>query len=385
MRLENITSRDIELKEFIFKASFLLLFTFEFLRTTQFNLMISNWVKAVLVGGSVFFLVLKLFIYKEFKIKNICVYVILAIVSTVVFLQTSYGVLLELSLMVILAEDVQLDTIVKVYVKYSFIFLVLTFISTKIGLIEDLTFIRLAGGTGAKNIVRHAFGTIYPTDFSQHVFYLVLSYVYLKKGILNLIEKTGIVFVAAFVYYYCYARLDTVSLLILLLLTILYPILKTSSIFKKIAPFSLVIGALISTAMSFMFSASSRVLVLLNHLLSSRLSLAHTAIEMYGIKPFGQFIEMTGFGGTQDIKSIDNYFFIDSSYIRILLCFGIITMVIIFGIYTVWLKKNADVLMLIIFTVIAINTIVVHHFIDFVYNPFLLVLTAKIYRGNLND
>ena len=62
-------------------------------------------------------------------------------------------------------------------------------------------------------VVRNSFGFIYPTDFASHCFYLftALSYL-LRKKFIFLRTLSGVA-LAAFIIYYCDARLNAGSIL----------------------------------------------------------------------------------------------------------------------------------------------------------------------------
>ena len=102
-------------------------------------------------------------------------------------------------------------------------------------------------------------------------------------------------------------------------------------------------------------------------------------IQKYGIKLFGQPVEMVGNGGTSGVSK--NYFFIDCSYLYTALRYGLLVLVI-FCIYFVAINykmmKRKNIFFTIVVAFIAINSMVAHHFIDIAYNPFLLSFFAFI-------
>ena len=60
----------------------------------------------------------------------------------------------------------------------------------------------------------------------------------------------------------------------------------------------------------------------MDELFSGRLSLQYILLEYYSPLLWGQNITQQGFGGEQ--QTVNNYFYIDNSYARILFMYGII-------------------------------------------------------------
>lgn len=71
------------------------------------------------------------------------------------------------------------------------------------------------------------------------------------------------------------------------------------------------------------FDSGSIFLNSVNNLLSGRITLGKQALQLYGIKPLGQNIYIRGNGGIQGLNNVtDAYFFIDSSFLDILIRYG---------------------------------------------------------------
>ena len=112
--------------------------------------------------------------------------------------------------------------------------------------------------------------------------------------------------------------------------------------------------------------------------LSQRLSFSKKGIEVYGISIFGQYIPMQGNGGSTQTPS--NYFFLDSSYISILLQYGLIIFIvilIIWGMIGLRARKEKDWVLLWILAMIAFQSLMEQHLMDISYNPFLWIFLQK--------
>ena len=109
-------------------------------------------------------------------------------------------------------------------------------------------------------------------------------------------------------------------------------------------------------------------------------------MEQYGVKAFGQYIYEKGAGGTTEEQ--DYYFFIDSSYISIVIKYGLIFLIIICAILVKevyeFQNKKKFIWISMLF-VICIQSIMEHHMIQYWYNPFVIVAFSFINSENMNS
>ena len=86
---------------------------------------------------------------------------------------------------------------------------------------------------------------------------------------------------------------------------------------------------------------------------------------------------MIGNGGTT--KESANYFFLDCSYIKIALEYGILLLGIVLIIYCMIgfrARLEQDWVLLWILAIVAVQCMIEHHMLDISYNPFLWALFA---------
>ncbi len=99
-------------------------------------------------------------------------------------------------------------------------------------------------------------------------------------------------------------------------------------------------------------------------------------MDDYGISLFGQDVPMVGFGGSTTLE--EEYFFIDSSYLNILLRYGILFLIMVFIIYgTICYKHKEDTVLMLAVTLLAISCFIDHHMMEEAYNPLTYALFAK--------
>ena len=130
-------------------------------------------------------------------------------------------------------------------------------------------------------------------------------------------------------------------------------------------------------ALSYMYTPMSTTFTKLDKLLNNRLALGNTAIEKYGIHPFGNEVTWSNYTGRYGENVYDEYFFVDSSYLNILLTFGIIILVIICIGYALVGKKlfeEKQYMGCIVMILFAIHCATDHHLFEVRYNPFMVLL-----------
>ncbi len=293
----------------------------------------------------------------------------------------------QLLVLFIGAHHVDFKKIIKAYIGTKIVVLVAAYVLSMLGyasylVIDDWT--TLFG--------RHAFGTIFPTDFSANFVYLSVMILWLRADRINYIDITANVFSAFFVYRYCKARNSAICLLLLAVIACVAWIVKMRngketgriSFLHRIMTFSMPIGACIMVVLTYGYQSENRIFAKLNSVLSGRLSLGKRGFLEYPISLFGQEVSMNGFGGGLKAK---NYFYLDSSYIYVLLLGGVLVFVSCILIHTVLATRACNekkYLFIYLLLVISLHCAVEQHIMDVAYNPFMLSLLASFPFGTID-
>lgn len=364
-------------KENLYLIAFFLYLFQAFLNTTMFIYKIP---KMTFVLNLLSYLAVGLVIIKilldTYKKKEIVSFFIIVIVFLISMIESSYKVLLTIIIFIIGARQVSLKKMVKIYFYLSTILLIITVISAKIGIIENLIYYRPDG------TARQSFGIRYPTDFVAQIFFIVLSFLYLKQGHIKMHHYILILAVTYLTYKFCDARLDCASIIIALIITFLYDkkILKLKSkLIKNVLILGFIICSMIALFLTLNYEENNYFYSTVNELLNGRLAIGKMMIERYGITLFGQ--EVNDYGS--DIPGIvqhDEYNFIDSSYLRILLKYGLLIFIILCAMNVLINKKiyEKDKYLLLIIFIICINSIVAQHYMEITYNFLLFMYFSKI-------
>lgn len=108
----------------------------------------------------------------------------------------------------------------------------------------------------------------------------------------------------------------------------------------------------------------------------NRLSLGKETFDRYDIQIWGQDIPMRGNGGTAE--AVTDYFFIDSSYVNILMRLGLIVFILVMLIISIIMIRNLNhPYMLLAMVIICVHSVMEHHMIEVYYDVFLMLPFAK--------
>lgn len=234
---------------------------------------------------------------------------------------------------------------------------------------------------------RYAFGFIYPTDYAAHICFLCLLFFWLRKGEMKWFDILLYAGCAGFIYYFCIAKVDTACILMIVAFGLLFKFDKCRSILMK---FKLVFILAIPVIAAFMilltacFDQNNSFYQFIHthfETVYSRLYTGKASLDEYGTNLFGSWILEMGLGGSAEHVAIDEYTFIDVSYLRMIIKHGLLAFAFIITWYPYMISRRlrrGDLVTAAVWLIIAINSAIAHHFIDFSYNVFILMLFADL-------
>ena len=147
--------------------------------------------------------------------------------------------------------------------------------------------------------------------------------------------------------------------------------------------------AVITITAAYFFDDSNHIYRKFNELLSGRLSLSRKAFRLYDPNLIGRFIHEKSFGGVKG-KTFANqnqnglradYFYIDSSFVRMLLLWGLIIFVLFIVIMTfiaIVSTVQKEYALSAIVMLVAINSMVEPHAVQLIYNVFILASIPQL-------
>ena len=322
----------------------------------------------------------------------------------------SYAFIYELAVLLFLAHGMEFRKILTVHLAVSLAVTLVTVTLALSGRIENLTYYQEAHNYRA----RMAFGFLYPTDFCAHLFFMTLSYVWLRLRKIRWGEIAAIAVLGIITWVCCDARTTT---LLFALLVLRLGIMKLRSHmassgrsadhaacgsrtmraarrseerrtgtavfsrFREWIDWLIVLSAPIFAAMMILmsrfYSESSGFLRFVNRVLNNRLYYGHIGFERYNVRLWAQNVEMHGAGGA--VKRTTEYFFLDSSYVNILFRLGLVVLAAMLMILVITAnreRKTGDHLKLFLLFLIIAACVIEHHLIEIQANPFLLLVLA---------
>lgn len=379
----------------IFENLYLVVFAvfigYAFLWTTTFRIEWSDNFENDLHVLLVVIIFIRIAFLDDYSLKEIIVAACIAVIFLMVWQRTEKQIIWDTLLLLIGSRGISFRKIIKVYEFTVVGLLIITMAASLTGFTENLVYHQ------AGRRARIAFGVIYPTDFSAHVFYGILGYVYLRREKIRYFEITGIMLAAIGVYLFCDARVNTACILLTAAVLLYYKFriysaekrgqhYSMNGIWSGILAMSAVICAGFMIVSTMMYSSENRILALLNRAINFRLSYGKKGVDLFGFSLFGRDIPMIGNGGTT--KESANYFFLDCSYIKIALEYGILILGIILIIYCMIAfraRLEKDWVLLWILTIMAVQCMIEHHMLDVSYNPFLWALFADTAVNELSS
>lgn len=253
--------------------------------------------------------------------KRFCFFVLFVFFGLVIYYKTKEIEMLALCFLLGAAVDVNLEKLLKEYIGIVGSTVLVTFAMCFFGIIADYQYSR-AYIEGFSFGIAHSYGFVYYSHPSWYICYLSLAVLYFSRKISTIIL---VVLINIWAYITFTTRLP--FYLFLLFIVIWYVInymmkkRKDITINYKVALSIPLILACICIILFYNYDGSTPYQYI-NFLFNGRLGMGYRALREYGPSLFGQYVEMVGtFKVSQGIAS--EYFFIDSDYLYMIVCYGL--------------------------------------------------------------
>lgn len=317
-------------------------------------------------------------------LKEVSEYFVFWLIFALAAYKTGYVFLIEIAFLVLGAKDINFDSIAKMYLLISSFIFLTAFLGSLFGVIPNYVFYK---GTEAKN----SFGIIYSTDFAAHILFNIIVYTFLRGKKVGYFECLLIGLLGIAVYKYSRARMNFGAIIIVAVLIAFFRCLdqyikkgswqeKLQKIMEVLMALSFIICSSASILLTKFYNPQNVFLKKLNTWLSARLSLGKSGLEKYGITLFGSPFELIG----TNYVAKEGYNFIDSSYVLIMLRYGLLVLTLLIIAFTLLAFKAVRLKnrgLLIALFVIAVQCMIEHHFLEMNYNIFLLLPFSFISKG----
>lgn len=389
--------------EVLFFGGFILYIFWKMIRTTMFPY--SETVFQICLVLSVVILAGKIFLFDIYTVKMFMAVAAMLACGLLIAATSGYLWPFIWVLTVAAAKDVPFGKILRVHLLIGTVVVGLVFCASLLGVIENLAY-PTADGQG----VRYSFGCLYTTDFAAHIFFMLLTAYYLYHKKLCWCHYIGTCVIAGVIYHYCNAKLDTICILLLAAVFGIYHImrwqkereqttvpdmeagsmqpvlfkrtkicLKLKKLFGRLGFISLPVIGFAMYLLTSAYREENEFLEVINLSISGRLMLGKKGLKQFGLSLFGNDVPMEGMGGS--LKHTKPYFFIDCSYLFILLRYGILFLGIVFIIYgAICYKYRKDTALMLAILLLAVSSAIDQHLLEEAYNPFGYALFAGMGR-----
>lgn len=271
----------------------------------------------------------KIIMDTEFSSRQIGRYVLCAVEILLVYYCTRNKNLIFLFVMIIAVSDICFSKILKTYIWTTGLCTGTVILSRALELIP-------ARNDFTEKRFRYALGFDYVTTGANFWMYLVLAYICYRRKKFTWLEAA----ILETITYVFFIFTDTKNAFAITTIAIMVAlILKVWNedfgryVFSFLIKYMLLIGTILISILTFFYEKSTFIRETVNDLLTNRVKLTYDAVQEYGIKLFGQAIDWIG-GTINFEKEYVDYNYVDSSYMQILLSYGIILLImIIIGYY----------------------------------------------------
>ena len=354
------------------------IFCFDFLNTTMFEIVWPPRFGYIFLASSALYTIAKFIWRNTYTRKETIFSAVILIAFIVPAIVTEYSFLFWIGFLIVGAKDVDFDKILKVFLSLGITITVAAFFASQAGWIEDLIYVVPRGDYWA---VRQSFGSVYPTDFTAHLLFFGIAGMCLAENKITWGKIFNFVFLTWFVLDKCDAKTGAICMIAFSILLVFIRFFKNklngNGIYYLLNSANIVL-AMLYLAMTHLFDVNNALWFRVNELLSKRLENSNKAINLYDYKLFGQNIEELGFGRT--IEQFEGYFFIDDSFLRIALKYGVVLLVVVLAIFWccgVKAIKSRRIIIVASIAIVALHSFMEHHLIEVAYNPLLCLLFAK--------
>lgn len=379
----------------IYLATLAVYLVFAFLQNTTFEDYIGGHFYNIISYLAFGVLILKIVFYDHYHLIANLFIISGFLFSIVVWRNSGANLILVMIAFILAAKNVSFDDIIKTYFNVNFWLLVIVIACSLLGVINNLSFIAQGRGT------RYALGVIYPTDFAARILYLMLADAYLNFGNLNTTRYLVYVLIALACKQVTDARLNFYCMLLLIIVSAIAKVAEqnyqlqrhdwTNSIVYTYWTFTPILSA-IAIFGTYFYDPANNIYSKIDGILSGRLTFGSMALQRYSVNLFGTKIKEHGYGNNMKLfhQGINSYFFIDSSYMRLLIIFGLVALIVFIGISMFISIKNTlygYYVLPTILLIVAFSSVVEQHFMELTYNPFLLafISTILLNRENIRE
>ena len=363
-----------KVSEYLFFASFFIYIITQYLGGTMFT--VDGTISFLLLTISSILAFIKIIIFDNesnlYKLTIVLLLIILFAAGKNSFDYNFY----YYAFLIFAAKNIEFRKILKYYIIVLASGIIVTAIFALIHVIPAIVITR-----SNSSALRLALGSVYPSDLAARIFHLMVGYAVLKKFKLTLPEYLSVIAITITTYIVTDTKLDLILMILLIICLSFYKyIVILMSMIKTYIFNLLILGFIaINILLAYFYNPKISILNKLNSALTGRLDLANRGFNDYNVTLYGQYVYQNGWGGIH--KKIIDYFYIDSSLVRVLLMQGLIVYIILICLMLrdmkIFIKNKQFSLAIALFFIIA-SSAIDQHLIEITFNFIFLASFANI-------
>lgn len=325
----------IKRKNFFFFMAYIMFLLYKILAVSTFNEVINETINFIKISSWILFII-KIIFCNNLNLKSIITYVILLGLSIGIRIKSGSSEILEIVLITIAAKDIEFNKIAKVTLAETIFFCFIIVILGLSGVIPNYSFLRSNGEYS------NSYGFIYVSKLPSFILNIIFLSIYLEDNKREYISSAKLIFyfiLATLTFGMTYVR-NQYIMAILFIVLYAYIVKHKKVNFDKYKILIMCIFPICIVITLFLvknFDDSNKLYSKLDNILSTRLSVMNRVYEQSKINAFGNEIEMNGFFAINE-----NYTYVDSGYISVLLRDGYISLGMISLSYIYLLKRNIE-------------------------------------------
>lgn len=343
-----------------------------FWKTSELNEAMAVIVLALLVIQIVFF--------QKYQFQELLLISIISAPIILATLNSNHNKMISTWIFIVAVKHMDFDKIVRLSYYVELVVTAIVFYMFASDFITEVTIFR-------GDVLRHSLGFSHPNQLGIRIFLLVVSRCYIRRDRFNFIDWGIIIGAAAFVNRVANSKTSYYALVILACITLFDFIIKKLGMDHDTISDLLILVALGANAMSLILSfirvKQIPIINAFDIFMSKRFSQCHRTLQYYGIKLFGQEIQLI-----VNRPEIGRYyrFWLDNAYMSILLRYGPIVLIFFSSLYIftmVMLKDMKEYILIEILCLYAIYGIMENNFFSMSQNLFLLLLSYPLYKHDV--
>ncbi len=284
-----------------------------------------------LVSGSVI-----LFYYQKYQVKELIVYMVLLVVSVLIYYKSGGRDFLDCMLIICISKDINFKEFARKALKLWIAFMLFVVFFSCIGVIDSMILIRIETGR-----LRNSLGFSHPNSLGIYVFQIIAGYMYIYCNEKFKISSYFIMLViTSVIYYITDSQTSFVLSCMLILFVAVYCSISRGILSLKQINRILRVGILMACVIVYYMIRYYWIHTdeLSLETLVSRINLAQKYLNAYGVNLFGNNILM---GNNVALPGyVSGYSYLDNSQVWYLVKYGVVGFVIFFANYAILIVKT---------------------------------------------